>query len=191
MSVATVRIQSVSNFKDANIGDIFSETQFYIVTGKNGNELELTPEAGESIIVDNKYVDAFLTSASSFSREEKMTRTDIQKEVLASSGVVMTINFNTKVDEKELFDEVMSNVRGATIADMEKAIRKGIKKGITGEERTIKGRHFGKLNSTGRIDFIDMEAKRDLSKDYDDRQRQVDPRTINWAIIKGVKYIVK
>jgi hypothetical protein len=37
-----------------------------------------------------------------------------------------------------------------------------------------------------------MEVDKDTTKaDYDSRTRQVDPRTINWMIVRGVKYKIK
>jgi len=66
-----------------------------------------------------------------------------------------------------------------------------LKTALEGEERTMVGRHYGSQDEFGRIKFIDMDAKLDPAKDYDTRQRLVDPRTLNWLILKGVKYIVK
>jgi hypothetical protein len=36
-----------------------------------------------------------------------------------------------------------------------------------------------------------MEQTKDASKEYDTRSRLIDPRTIQWAIIRGIKYNVK
>jgi hypothetical protein len=78
-------------------------------------------------------------------------------------------------------------------ADFEKAVKKNLADALTGEERTMVGRHYGRTDEFGRIKFIDMEAPGgyDEAKDSDSRQRLVDPRTINWAILRGVKYEVK
>jgi hypothetical protein len=47
------------------------------------------------------------------------------------------------------------------------------------------------MNELGRVQFIDMEEEKTPGKDYDSRQRQVDPRSINWFISRGIKYTVK
>ena len=52
------------------------------------------------------------------------------------------------------------------------------------------GRHYGEVTEFGRIKFIDMEEEKTPGT-YDNRIRQVDPRTINWFIARGVKYEVK
>ena len=47
------------------------------------------------------------------------------------------------------------------------------------------------MNNFGRVDFVDMEIQKDFSLSYDNRFRQVDPRTIEWLIVNGIKYVVK
>ena len=38
---------------------------------------------------------------------------------------------------------------------------------------------------------MEADGKYDETKETDSRQRLVDPRTINWIILRGVKYEVK
>lgn len=74
-------------------------------------------------------------------------------------------------------------------SDFKKAVNAAIE--FKGEERTMKGRHYGATDPGGRYHFVDMEQENDSSKDYDTRNRLVDPRTLNWLIVNGVKYQVK
>ena len=76
-------------------------------------------------------------------------------------------------------------------AEFKKKIASAVSDALVGEERTMVGRHYGSQDEFGRIRFIDMEEKKDDTKDYDTRQRLVDPRTICWLILRGVKYKVK
>jgi hypothetical protein len=116
---------------------------------------------------------------------------------LSSIGVAMTVNFNTQVKEKDAVEqlvEIYPNKGGkmASEADYKKRVASIISSVITGKERTMVGRHYGSVNEFGRVSFIDMEVEKDTSKpEYDSRTRQVDPRTINWMIIRGVKYKTK
>jgi len=75
--------------------------------------------------------------------------------------------------------------------DVEKAFKATVKRALEGEERLMVGRHFGSLDVNSRLHFVDMQIAKDPSKDYDTRNRLVDPRTINYFICRGVKYQVK
>lgn len=181
----------MAKFAELTTGDVLSETQFYKVVKKVGDEIELQNDNKVSVVYTKEYVEACVIAASQFSSEKKVTKTEAAAILLSSPGVAIEVNFNTKVDEKELFEEVMKEISGATIAGIEAAVKKGIKKGINGVARTMRGRHFGELNDLGRLNFIDMDVLKDDSKPYDNRIRNVDPRTINWMIIKNIKYTVK
>jgi len=76
-------------------------------------------------------------------------------------------------------------------AQVEKAFKATVKKALEGEERTAVGRHFGVTNEFGRVPFIDMDKEKGDKPDWDARNIQVDPRTINWLIVKGIKYKLK
>ncbi len=175
-----------------------SETQFYSVEKIKGDKVQLKNDNGEPIVVDRSYVEKLLVTSDQVTETKKMSRTDVINLFLSSSNVICTVNFNKKVDEKEvqkqLFD-LYPNKGGKILsqADFEKEVKKNLKGALEGEERTMVGRHYGRTDEFGRIKFIDMEAigGYDEAKDSDSRQRLVDPRTINWIILRGVKYEVK
>lgn len=181
---------SNTKFSTLKPKEVLSETQFYTVDKISGNQVQLSTDSGESIVVDKPYVEALLTSASQFSKEEKLSKTEVAQKFLSSSGVAVTVNFNKQVKEADVVKEIMEKVSGAAIKDIEKAVKAGVKKALEGEERTMVGRHFGEINEFGRVNFIDMEQAKGAGA-YDARLRQVDPRTINWFICRGVKYVVK
>lgn len=60
-----------------------------------------------------------------------------------------------------------------------------------GELRKIRGRMVQVENGLGRSHVIDFDIDKDPSKDYDNRMRQVDHRTIQSLIVNKVKYIKK
>lgn len=183
-------------FKSLKEGEKLSETQHYSVVKIKGEKVQLRNDFGEDIVVDSAYVEKCLLSASQYDSEKTVNKTEAAQMFLANPGIVLTVNFNTKVDEKEVKSslyELYPNKGGKILseADFKKKVNEALKGVVTGKERTMVGRHFGELNDLGRVNFIDMEEERDFTKIYDNRQRQVDPRTINWMIIKGVKYNVK
>lgn len=185
-----------TNFAQLKEKDKLSETQFYTVVKKAGAKVQLMNDLGENIIVDKAYAEKLLISADQFSETKKITKTEAANLFLMSHSIVLTVNFNTQVKEKDAKEELYKlypNTKGRilSLADFKDRVDSIVKSVITGEARTMVGRHFGEANEFGRVNFIDMEQSKDPAKEYDTRLRQVDPRTINWMIIKGVKYEIK
>ena len=171
--------------------EVLSETQFYTVEKIEGTQVRLLTDSGQAIKVDKAYVEELLLSASQFSKEETISRTELAQKFLSSSGVAMTVNFNKQVKEADVVKEIMEKISNASLKDIEKAVKVGVKKALEGEERVMVGRHFGEINEFGRVSFIDMEQTKAAQTNYDSRLRQVDPRTLNWIIVRGVKYKAK
>jgi hypothetical protein len=181
----------MTEFNKLTTNSKLSEVQHYSVVKVKGNQVEVKNEDGTSIILDKGYVESCLVSSDQYRKEETITRTELAALFLANADVVMTVNFNTKIDAKEVTKEVMEAYQNTVPAKIEAAVAKAVKKGLEGEARTMIGRHYGSLNEFGRVSFIDMAATKDASKTYDTRTRQADPRGLNWMILKGVKYSVK
>jgi len=183
----------MSKFNKLQVGEVLSETQFYTVDKVSGNKVQLINDEGQSIIVDDLYVDKCLDSSVQFDKTEKITRTELTEIVVGSARIAMTVNFNKKVDVKDVkaaLHALYPNKGGiVSQAQFKKNVNKAVD--LKGEERTMTGRHYGTTDSTGRLQFIDMKAVRKVGAAYDSRQRLVDPRTLNWAIINGIKYEVK
>lgn len=181
-------------FKNLKVGEVLSETQFYKVEKVVGSQVQLKTDSGESIIVDNKYVDDLLNSGVQFTKTEKITRTELVEKFLTNARVAMTVNFNKQVKPEDIKQQLVAlypNKGGKLMSEAEfkKAVAKAID--LKGDERTMIGRHYGVQDSNGRVHFIDMQIDKDPSKAYDARQRLVDPRTINYVVVSGVKYEVK
>jgi hypothetical protein len=175
----------MSKFKAMKEGEVLSETQFYTVLKKTSDKVQLQNDAGEKIVVDASYVDSCLVSAAQAEKMVTVSRTEIAEIFKNNPNTAMTVNYNKKVDEKEAVTEI------AKVAKSAKSVLEAtVKRVLAGEERTIVGRHHGSVTELGRYNFVDMEQKRE-AKTYDTRLRQVDPRTINYLIVGGIKYQVK
>ena len=105
---------------------------------------------------------------------------------------VMTINYNKQVKAVDVIAEIEEMYQNSTPKEISTKLKKSVNKALAGEERLIVGRHYGTKDSGGRLQFIDMGIEKDFTKtDYDTRQRLVDMRTLNWAIISDIKYVTK
>lgn len=180
----------VSRFEALQEGEVLSETQYYKVVRKKDDKVQLQNDSGELIIVDKEYVNGCLDSGEQFKEERIVNRTEITNILLSNPYTAMTVNYNKKVDEKEVLKQLMETHQNTAPKDVEKTFKATLKKALEGEERKIVGRHSGNQDEFGRIQFVDMNIEKKESG-YDNRVRLVDPRTTNWIIVKNVKYRVK
>jgi hypothetical protein len=164
-------------------GDKWSRFSYGEITDINGEDVQLKNEHGQQWWISKALLENEFSFASSIEETKRINQTELSSLVIGNPGVVMTVNFNKKVDEKDVA-EIILEARPATLVGAKKLAKDILK----GEERTIVGRHVNSIDEMGRLQFIDMELERDTSKEYDTRLRKVDPRTINWVIFKNVKY---
>lgn len=181
----------MSKFKNLKVSEKLSETQYYSVVKIVGDKVQLNNESGESIIVDSKYVDSCLFSASQFTETKNVNKTEMAALFINNPSVVMTVNFNKQVKEADVVTELMSTYENSTPAKIQQEFKKTIKKALEGVERTMVGFHSGNVDDFGRTHFIDMNVEKEIGKTYDTRNRLVDSRTINFLVLRGIKYIIK
>lgn len=180
----------MTEFKNLKKGSVLSETQFYTVEKIVGDRVQLNTESGEPVTVNKGYVESLLVSAEQYTTTQKITRTELAEMLLTNPYVAMTANFNKQVKEADVLAEIEAAYQNSTPAQRTTAWKKAIKKALNGEERTIIGRHNGHKDEFGRVQFIDMQIAKEPGA-YDKRQRLVDPRTINWLVLRGVRYEAK
>lgn len=180
-----------TKFNKLKTGDKLSETQYYSVVKVSGEKVQLKNGLSQDIIVDKAYVEDCLTSADQFDTESKLSRTDLAKLFLENPNVALTVSFNKQVKPEDVVKEIMESYEGSTPKTIEAAIKKAVKKGLAGEERVLVGYHTGVQDDFGRVSAIDMNIAKDPSKDYNTALRLVDPRQLNYLILRGTKYVVK
>ena len=182
-------------------GSILSETSFYVVKEVQQAKVIVSDDYGHEITLGKAYVEQITVSADHYETEEKKSMTELAELFINSPRIAMTVAFITKETEKTKKDfdaEKTAKINEIQNASLKNAtallsdlIENPITRAIPGKLRVMKGRHYGNVDDLGRIHFIDMEIKRDASKDYDTRSRQVDPRTIQYLIVNKVKYTLK
>jgi len=180
-----------TKFKELKAGNKLSETQYYKVVKIVGDQIQLENNIGQDIVVDKNYVEECLTSGDQFDAEVKISKTDLTKLFLENPNVVFTVSFNKQVKEADVTKEIMDAYADSTPKAMETAIKKAVKRALNGEERVLAGYHNGIQDEFGRVSAIDMDIVKDASKAYNSALRLVDPRQLNYLILKGTKYTVK
>ena len=117
--------------------------------------------------------------------QKKVSKTELAEILMNARDAVVVVNFHKQASA----DTVHSKL---TEADGQKVTKKLLGSLLKGEERTMTGYVIGAEPVLGRTVMIDLEkVKKVDAKGWDNRQRQVDHRTLNWVIYKGIKYFVK
>ena len=183
----------MSKFKSLVVGEVLSETQYYKVEKIAGNRAQFLTDNGDRVVLDESYVNNLLASAQQFEKTEKVTKTALAEIFMKNARVAMTVQFNKQVKPEDVSKGIVALYDkmgiGMTKADFTKQVKKALN--LKGEERVMVGRHYGTTDVNGRVHFIDMNVDKAAGKDYDTRQRLVDPRTLNYIIVNNVKYQVK
>ena len=119
-----------------------------------------------------------MQNANVFDKEEKLPITKLVKILKEANSTAFTVNFNCKVDEKQIAEKLAA----ATAADFKdpKALAKEL---LHGKETTVVGRLLSTESKLGRSLVLGLEK--------DNHYCLVDHRHINWLIFKNVKYIVQ
>jgi hypothetical protein len=115
--------------------------------------------------------------------------------------IAMTVAYYKKDTEKTKKDweaekaakiEEINNAKVSEVPSLlNNLIENPISKIIPGELRVMKGRHYGEVDDLGRVRFVDMEISLNKNSNMDNRLRLVDPRTISYIIVDGIKYSLK
>jgi hypothetical protein len=179
-------------------GSILSETSFYVVKEVNTRDITVVDDLGNEITIGLPYVEKILASADIFETEEKKTMTELAELFIGSPRIAETVAFMKKdvAKTKKAYDleknTKIKEITEARVGDVPRLlgelIEHPLSKSIPGELRVMKGRHYGNIDELGRITFVDMEI---VNTDPTAKLRQVDPRTIQYLVVQGVKYSLK
>lgn len=171
------------------VGSKFSRHSFGEVLAIERDGIRIQNKNGLNWLISENIVENEFKFADVVDTEQSVNATDIAEKFINNKYIVMTVNFNKKIDSKQLESKILElypNKNGILLSEQafKTKVREHLSDLIRGEERTIVGYHKGHTDINGRMFFIDMEAG-------DNQVRLVDPRTINWLVLDGVKYIVQ
>lgn len=179
------------NPEELQVGEYLSEVQYYKIVTVEQKTVTVVNERGFEFTVSKGIIAEGMYSASQYNTEQQVTRTEICEKLEQAGNHIFTVNFHKQVKEKNIQDKLLnainleknSSLTKAAITKMFKQVSKSL---LQGEERTLIGYLLKVEPKVGRSTVIDLELSPDTY-----RVRQVDHRTINWLIIKNVKYLVK
>jgi hypothetical protein len=184
-------------FDQLKAGEVLSETTYYVVRSINKvvREAVVTPiGGGKDVTIGDDYLENLIRSADYYTTEEKKSRTDVLAAITGHIGMACSIYFRkqdkpkTKKAFKADLEQWKEDAKAAFIANgisgLDSFATNPVRDVIPGEMRLIKGYYLGKLNEHGRLLVYDCEEP-----NPDRAIKQVDPRTVEYAIVDKVKHI--
>lgn len=163
-------------------GDYLSRTSYMRVKGVAGGAIFVENEQGLNWSIGRDIVEKECYSHNQVLETKEVTRTELIGIFSQTGDAVYTVNYCKQPKVEDAYDAVANDGRLKTNA----AIKKALKEKMKGEERTLIGYTIKPEPLWGRSMVVDLEQP-----DKQDNIRQVDHRTLNWLILKNVKYVVK
>jgi hypothetical protein len=130
----------------------------------------------KEIVISRDILEHDMHNAAVFAKEEKLPLTKVVKVLKEAHSTALTVCFNTKVDEKAI-QERLSKLTEKEFKDTKKLS----KELLEGPEKIQVGRLTKSEAKLGRSLMVGLPANNFVS---------IDHRTINWIILKNVKYVV-
>lgn len=167
------------------MGDWFSQINYYKVReliDKENVKVSTTKNSKEEITMSRDILEYEMHSATISAKEEKKPRTEVVDLLMNAKQAVFTIKFNKKVDDAHV-KEILGGVKEKKPNGKDlKRLAAELVVGKESEMTCCLGSSDGFL---GRSTVLDLNAPPGMNF------RQVDHRTIQWLVLKNVKYTVK
>lgn len=187
MAITKTRNTSTrSNLKAITPGEKMSMTYYLTVNSVNTRDgsVNVTDTNGNTFTIKGQnLIENTIWSAKQYTNTENITKTKAAELIANVGDTVFTVNFN-----KQLTKEDISLILNALAIAYpvnkwtQTHVVNDIAKNLKGEERTMTCYLLSTENILGRAEVMDLDKN---------SPRQVDFRTINWFIYKGVRYTVK
>lgn len=182
-------VEKKCKFDQIKVGDYLSETQYYEVFSVSDKEIAVRNARGLEMDVDRGIVEEGMYTCNQFAEEVKVSRTEMCEILEKVGDAVFTVNFNKQVKDKEVTDAIMKTLleeEEVDEAQLSKLVKKSVKDALKGQERTLIGFLIQSEPKMGRSQVVDLQIPEGKSG-----VRLVDHRTMNWLIVKNVKYSLK
>lgn len=165
-------------------GDIISTTEYLIVEKeevKDGENVVLVKnlETQELFGLSKSLAEGYDKAESSVI--EAVTQSQIATLLEGVGSKVFSVTFTKKPDPKMV---------ALKIGQLTKFTKKNVETCLLGEVRTIRGRLVSTEPKMGRSKVIDLDIPKETGE-YDNRQRQVDHRTITSLTVNSITYTIK
>jgi hypothetical protein len=174
-----------AEFGKMRVGHYLSYTSYLQVKGIHGMNVDVQDERGISFSIiqptsteRNNLVTNSMHSADTYFETKFVSRTELLEVFTKAGDAVYTVDYRKQVDPMKAFETLKT---GNKLKSHEEQ-KKDLKKALEGEKRTLIGHTISSETGLGRSLVYDLVNK---------GLKQVDHRTIDSLILKGIKYAVK
>lgn len=158
-------------------GAVYSRQSFGTVVSVGVAAVVVRNEEGVEWTISRSIFDKEFVVADQFDEEVTCNQTELIDLIMRNPRTAMTIQFRKQVKASEVTKAVRTALE--TLEPGSRKFASAIKEAVAGEQRTMLGRHYGDTDGRGRLNFMEHGVG----------LRLVDPRTVEFAIIRGVKYV--
>ena len=162
-------------------GDVLSSVSYFTVDSvpKNDSNVYVKDEDGKPVRISKSIVETYDTAVQ-HTTEKAVTRTEMVEMLAGARDSVFSVAFNKQPTAKD--------VAAAAAIDDKKERAKSVKEAMKGKRRVLQGYTLQHETGMGRTSVIDMDAG-GVNKQA--RVRQIDHRSLEYLILRGVKYTLK
>lgn len=177
---------------DVRVGDIVSRHCYYTVVAVNApSELisikNLDNDEPSIQIQGRRIPENEMVSASQFSRTEAVTRTEMVRHMEGAKDTVFTVCFHKQATPKDARAVVERIIAAGDAMPEREKMRLVREEVLLGELRTMVGHLVDVEPSMGRSRVVDLQIPLGAGI----RERLVDHRTVEWLVLRDVKYVIK
>lgn len=174
------------NTAELKVGDWVSRASYMRVVKNDAGGLEVQNEHGMTWSIGHHIVSAECFSTY-FRETREVNRTELSRLMREEARDSIFVCSFLKAVTEDHVAELLATIADAPAA-MDARRRKALAKDLMkGERRELTGYMLGVEESTGRFKVIDLKAE-GVGRA---RERQVDPRTLEWVVLRNIKYVVK
>jgi len=158
------------------------------ILGKRGNNFSVENEEGMTWTVAGSILQNEAFSATQFTKEREVSRTEMVEALESAGDSVFTVVFDKKVSQKSIAQEItdlQADEEGFQTMS-KRDINKLAKTLLAGTERRLVGYLASTEPKMGRSTVVDLEIATDKH-----RLRLVDHRTIKELVLRNVRYTLK
>lgn len=176
-----------TNSRTLREGDKLSRISYMEVVSNRNGSLFVRNEDGLEWSIASDIVEKECYSTQ-YDTVKEVTRTEMAEILMHSRDSIIKVNFNKQATADSVIEAIDTLLEKSPKL---KFTKKGMELLLMGAERTLIGYVIATEPVLGRTIVIDMEIEKDKDATWDNRQRQVDHRTLNYLIVKNVKYVLK
>lgn len=176
-------METRTNTSGLKVGDRLSRVSYMEVLSVGSRSSKVRNQEGMEWTIGNTIIENEAYTASQYSEEKEVSRTEMIEALESAGDSVFTVVFGKKVNQKD----IVASLQGLDEIPTKKTdLNKFAKTLLAGTERRMVGYLASTEPKMGRSTVVDLEIPADKHQ-----LRLVDHRTVKELILQNVRYVLK